>query len=114
MSSISKNLRTILDELNMTQTDFAESLNISFGYFNMLINGRKKSISQSLALLIEKMYGYSAVWLLENRVEKKAEPIKINNKQLTQIKELVNQLSPTEIQLVFQHIAYLEAEDKEK
>jgi plasmid maintenance system antidote protein VapI len=98
----------------MSQTDFAESLNISFGYFNMLINGRRKTISQSLALLIEKMYGYSAVWLLENRGEKQIEPMKKDNKQRAQINKLVNQLSPAEIKLVFQHIAYLETEDKKE
>jgi transcriptional regulator with XRE-family HTH domain len=100
--------------LNISQTDFAESLGISFGYLNMLINGRRKVISLTLALLIEKIYGYSAFWLLEGEGEKKLKPLANNNKLYTQTKELVSKLSLTEIQLVLQYIDQLEKEDEQE
>jgi hypothetical protein len=76
----------------------------------MLINGRRQSISPILALLIEKMYGYSSVWLIENLGDKKIKPMGKNGTLNAQIQELVNQLTSAEIKLVFEHISWLEAE----
>jgi plasmid maintenance system antidote protein VapI len=70
---ISDRLGSIVFELNISQKKFADTLGVSFTYINCLINGKRKNISQPLAFLIEKLYGYSAQWLLyeEKNVSKK-------------------------------------------
>jgi transcriptional regulator with XRE-family HTH domain len=83
----------------MSQKDFSESLGTSFGYINMVINGRRESISRQLALLIEEKYGYCADWILYNEGDKKYCPFKDPN-QYTELKAKMKILFPDEIQLV--------------
>jgi plasmid maintenance system antidote protein VapI len=61
---LSDRLRTIVCDLNISQTKFADTLGVSFTYINCLINGKRGNISQSLAILIQVVYGYSAQWIL--------------------------------------------------
>lgn len=49
-------LRKYLDRNGLTQTKFAESLDVSGVYFNKIVNG-KRTPSKKLALKIEQMTG---------------------------------------------------------
>jgi transcriptional regulator with XRE-family HTH domain len=111
MSKISDNLRTMLNELNMSQIDFAKSVGTSFGYFNMVFNSRRTSISRQLALLIEEKYGYSAEWLLHGEGDKKVYPYK-NKKMYRDIKTEINRLSTNEVDCLFEFIMSLEESEK--
>jgi transcriptional regulator with XRE-family HTH domain len=111
MSKVSDNLRTILGELNMSQIDFAKSVGTSFGYFNMVFNSRRTSISRQLALLIEEKYGYSADWLLHGEGDKKVHHYK-DKKMFRDIKTEISRLSSEELDCVFKFILSLEENDK--
>ena len=113
MSSVSDNLRTVLNELNMSQIDFSKSVGTSFGYLNMVINGRRASISRQLALLIEEKYEYSADWLLHNEGDKKINPFK-SQKRYKDMRTQINQLSYSEMEYLYKFVLSLEEEDKIK
>jgi transcriptional regulator with XRE-family HTH domain len=108
MSQISDNLRTILNELNMSQIDFAQSVGTTFVYINMVINGKRNSISRPLALLIEEKYGYSSEWILYNDGNKLLSPFLLDQKQYLELNRAIEQLSSNEINLVLEYIDYLE------
>ena len=57
-------IKVILSEKNLKQTEFANSLGISANYVNLLVNGKKNNLSETLAKLIEETYGYSSEWIL--------------------------------------------------
>jgi transcriptional regulator with XRE-family HTH domain len=105
------NLRTILNELNMSQIDFARSVGTSYGYLNMVINGRRTSISRQFALLIEEKYGYSADWLLQNEGDKKIFPFK-SHKRYKEMRTQINQLSYNEMKYLHKYILSLEERDE--
>jgi transcriptional regulator with XRE-family HTH domain len=111
MSKVSDNLRAMLNELNMSQVDFAKSVGTSFGYFNMVINGRRTSFSRQLALLIEEKYGYSADWLLYNEGDKKVKHFK-NKKMYREMKNEIDQLSSDELFCLNKFIMSLEENEK--
>jgi transcriptional regulator with XRE-family HTH domain len=101
----------MLGELNMSQIDFAESVGTSFGYFNMVFNSRRTSISRQLALLIEEKYGYSADWLLHGEGDKKVCPYK-NKKMYRDMKTEINRLSYDEFDCLLKFILSLEENEK--
>lgn len=72
--SLGERLRIILEERNIKQVDFARSLGVSANYINLLISGKRGSISDTLAKLIEETYGYSAQWVMTGNGEKIATP----------------------------------------
>jgi transcriptional regulator with XRE-family HTH domain len=111
MSGVSDNLRTVLSELNMSQIDFAKSVGTSFGYINMVINNRRTSISQQLALLIEEKYGYSAEWILHDEGDKKINTFK-NQKVYKEMPNQINQLSSEEVNHLSKYILSLEQKEK--
>jgi transcriptional regulator with XRE-family HTH domain len=113
MPGVSDNLRIILNELNMSQIDFAKSVGTSFGYLNMVINSRRTSISRQLALLIEEKYGYSADWLLHNLGDKKFSPFK-SQKGYREMRSQINLLSSEEVNRVFSYVLSLEEKEKNK
>jgi transcriptional regulator with XRE-family HTH domain len=112
MTPVSDNLRTILSELNMSQKDFAQSVGTTFVYINMVVNGKRNSISSQLALLIEEKYGYSANWLLHTKGTKKIYPF-TSLKRFTKLKNLVTRLSPAQMSALFGFILSLEEKDRE-
>ena len=57
-------IQFILDDLDMKQKDLAEAVKVSESYVSNLVNGNRPNISETLALLIEQTYGYSAQWVL--------------------------------------------------
>jgi transcriptional regulator with XRE-family HTH domain len=101
----------MLNELNMSQIDFAKSVGTSFGYLNMVVNSRRQSISRQLALLIEEKYGYSADWLLHNTGGKKVQPVK-NHDIYREMKSEIKQLSFDEFDCLSKFILSLEEMEK--
>jgi transcriptional regulator with XRE-family HTH domain len=97
----------------MSQIDFAKSVGTSFGYLNMVVNGRRTSVSQQLALLIEEKYGYSAEWLLYNEGEKKINPFK-NQKKYKTMRTQISLLSSEETERLFKYILSLEETEKKE
>lgn len=63
----------LLRELDLSQAAFARSLGVSANYIYLLTSGRKHTISEPLARLIEQIYGYPAVWLLSGQTSERAE-----------------------------------------
>jgi transcriptional regulator with XRE-family HTH domain len=61
--SISGRIALILNELELPQKAFAIRLGVSRNYINLVVNGKSTSISDTLMLLIEKKFGYSAKWI---------------------------------------------------
>ena len=57
-------IRRILHEQHIKQKDFAGDIKVTESYVSNLLNGKRRSISEALALLIEQVYGYSAQWVL--------------------------------------------------
>jgi transcriptional regulator with XRE-family HTH domain len=107
---ISDRLRTVVCDLDMSQTKFAETLGVSFTYINCLINGKRGNISQSLAILIQKLYGYSAQWLLYEEGDVLKRIIHRTLKTRPHLIMLLNTLTKEEIDLVMKHIEYIISE----
>jgi transcriptional regulator with XRE-family HTH domain len=106
-TELSDRLRTIVSDLNISQTKFANALGVSFTYINCLLNGKRGNISQSLAILIQCIYGYSAQWILfeEGSVLKKI--IQRTLKTRTRLISVLNTLTKEEIDMVIEHIEYV-------
>jgi hypothetical protein len=79
----------------------------------MVVNGRRNSISQQLALLIEEKYGYSADWILYDEGDKRSCPFK-THKMFVELKLNINQLSSDNMNTVFRFILSLEENDKKE
>lgn len=97
-------LRRMLAETKTRQRDFAKECGISENYVSLLVNGRKTTISETLARLIEKNYGYSANWLitgdglpfdeltsLRSQITRQLDTM--NRKELENVKDFVETLS---------------------
>ena len=104
---LSDRLRTIVCDLDISQTKFADTMGVSFTYINCLINGKRENLSQSLAILIQQIYGYSAQWLLyeEGSVLKKI--IRRTLKTRPQLINILNTFTKEEINMVLDHIEYI-------
>ncbi len=61
--TLAERIKLILRERHTKQVQFARALGISANYTNLLVNGKKDNISETLAKLIEETYGYSAQWV---------------------------------------------------
>jgi transcriptional regulator with XRE-family HTH domain len=104
---LSDRLRTIVCDLDISQTKFANTLGVSFTYINCLINGKRDNISQSLAILIQKLYGYSAQWLLYEEGDALKKIIHRTLKSRPRLIAVLNTLSKEEIDMVISHIDYV-------
>jgi plasmid maintenance system antidote protein VapI len=106
-TELSDRLRTIVSDLNISQTKFANTLGVSFTYINCLLNGKRWNISQSLAILIQCIYGYSAQWILfeEGNVLKKVIHRTLKNRP--RLIAVLNTLTKEEIDMVIDHIDYV-------
>ncbi|WP_286167064.1 helix-turn-helix transcriptional regulator [Clostridium sp. D33t1_170424_F3] len=74
MMTLGERIKTILSERNIKQVEFATALGVSANYINQLVNGKKTSISDTLAKLIEETYGFSAQWVMTGEGEKNLTP----------------------------------------
>jgi transcriptional regulator with XRE-family HTH domain len=70
--AVSDRVRIILQEKGLNQTKFAESIYATRGYISRLLKG-EIGISNSTAMLIEKIHGYTREWIL-NGTEPKMSP----------------------------------------
>jgi transcriptional regulator with XRE-family HTH domain len=106
-TELSDRLRMIVSDLNISQTKFANTLGVSFTYINCLLNGKRENISQSLAILIQYIYGYSARWILfeEGNVLKKI--IRRTLKTRPRLIAALNTFTREEIDMVIDHIEYV-------
>ena len=53
-------LQLILDERKLKQKDLASTIKVTESYVSNMLKGKRSNISESLAMLIEQTYGYSA------------------------------------------------------
>ena len=72
--TLGERIKVILSERNLKQVDFATTLGVSANYVNLLVNGKKDKISETLAKLIEETYGYSARWIMSGEGDKISTP----------------------------------------
>jgi plasmid maintenance system antidote protein VapI len=107
---LSDRLGAIVFELNISQKKFADSLGVSFTYIKCLINGKRGNLSQPLAFLIEKLYGYSAQWLLYEEGDVSKKIIQRTLKTRPHLITILNTLTTEEIDLVIKHIEYIISE----
>jgi transcriptional regulator with XRE-family HTH domain len=112
-ANISDNIRIILNELNISQQNFAESVGTTNIYISMIIGGKRKVISQRLALLIQEIYGYSAEWILHGKGEKRLCPFKSKDAD-KEMKACLKELAPEEIKCVYRYILFLEENENSK
>lgn len=68
--TLGQRIQCVLKEKNLKQVEFAKTLGISSNYVNLLVNGKKTNISDTLAKLIEETYGYSSQWIMEESGDK--------------------------------------------
>ena len=73
LETLAERIKWIVQERRMKQVDFAKSLGVSANYVYLLTSGRKTSISETLARLIESTYGYPAQWVLTGKWQGKDE-----------------------------------------
>lgn len=57
-------LQLVLDEQHLKQKEFASTIKVTESYVSNMLRGKRSNISESLAMLIEQTYGYSAQWIL--------------------------------------------------
>jgi len=62
-------LQLILDEQHLKQKDLANAIKVTESYVSNMLKGKRSNISESLAMLIEQTYGYSAQWILTGEGE---------------------------------------------
>lgn len=63
-------LQLILDEQHLKQKDLANTIKVTESYVSNMLKGKRSNISESLAMLIEQTYGYSAQWILTGEGER--------------------------------------------
>jgi transcriptional regulator with XRE-family HTH domain len=97
MTKVSGTIRTIIHELNVSQTAFAKSVGISTRYLAMLLSGERSSMSRPLALLIEQYFGYSADWILNGNGEKRPSPLKTDSQRYSHIKKMPKKRKNTDL-----------------
>jgi len=63
-------LQLLLNEKHIKQKDLANTIKVTESYVSNMLKGKRTNISDSLALLIEQAYGYSAQWILTGEGER--------------------------------------------
>lgn len=105
--TLGERIQTILKERQLKQVEFAKTLGISANYVNLLVNDKKKTISEPLAKLIEETYGYSAEWIAEGKDEKRKKISESANK--SEIIRRINKMSEEEIRATLAYVKTLES-----
>jgi transcriptional regulator with XRE-family HTH domain len=67
--SVSERIRIILEEKQLNQKQFAASIFVTGGYISRLLKG-EMGISNTTALLIERIHGYAKDWVLHGKEPK--------------------------------------------
>jgi transcriptional regulator with XRE-family HTH domain len=96
MSVISETLRTMLFELDISQTRFAKEIGVSRPYINFILHNKRCRMSPRIASVIQENFGYSVRWVLTGKGEKMIPRFDFT--------KAVAYLSPDELRLVSQYI----------
>lgn len=72
--TLGERIGEIITENKLTQVHFAKTIGVSPNYINQLVNGKKKTVSETLAKLIGSLYGYSEHWILTGEGDKRSVP----------------------------------------
>ena len=106
MTTLAQRIEYILRETGLKKIEFARALGISANYVSLLAAGKKAAISEPLARLIERTYGYRAVWLLTGE-----EPVRTRGSALRrEILDKVRQMDARELRAVAALVQTLEDE----
>ncbi|MGE4353941.1 MAG: helix-turn-helix domain-containing protein [Oscillospiraceae bacterium] len=109
--TLGQRIQTILRERKIKQVDFAKTLGISANYVNLIANDKKGNISNTLAMLIEETYGYSARWVLNGTGEK------LSSSDLTaeraEIFKKIQKMSDSEVKAILAFVNTLESINKQ-
>ncbi|BFH15019.1 helix-turn-helix domain-containing protein [Paenibacillus melissococcoides] len=62
-------IRKIINDQNLKQKDFAESIKVTESYVSNMLSGKRSVISEALASLIQEKFGYSMQWILTGEGE---------------------------------------------
>lgn len=63
-------IQLILHEQHMKQKDLAAAIKVTESYVSNMLKGKRRNISETLALLIQQLYGYSSQWVLTGEGER--------------------------------------------
>ncbi len=110
LETLASRIRWIITERQIKQADFARTLGVSANYIYLLTSGRKTSISETLARLIESTYGYPSEWVLTGERSKNTEAAYRDLKSDT-IQKL-NRMDDAELQAVAAFIRSLQETEK--
>lgn len=112
LKTLASRIRRIIRERQLKQTDFARSLGVSANYVYLLTSGKKTSISEPLARLIESTYGYPAGWVLTGEgLENTGTAYSVLKNDTIQ---KVNRMADAELQAVADFIRSLHETEKNK
>jgi transcriptional regulator with XRE-family HTH domain len=67
--ALSDRVRTIIDECGLKQKAFAKSINVTDSYISKVLRD-ESGMSNSTAMLIEQLYGYSKDWITTGKEPK--------------------------------------------
>ncbi|MDR1352939.1 MAG: helix-turn-helix domain-containing protein [Treponema sp.] len=109
--AVSDRIRIIMQEKGLNQTRFAESIYATKGYISRLLKG-EIGMSNSTAMLIEKVHGYTREWI-RNGIEPKLSSPDIKTLTPVQRKIIQEVESMTDDELFF-IATYIEALKKKK
>jgi transcriptional regulator with XRE-family HTH domain len=108
-------IRIILTETGMSQKAFAESLNVTASYISKVLH-TASGVSNTTAMVIEKLYGYTKDWLLNG-----TEPKKLSSDTQQQLSALqrkilfeIESMDTTELKLLEGFINSLKVYEEEK
>ena len=105
--TLAHRIRWLLDTCGLKQAEFARSLGISANYVYLLTSGRKETISEPLALLIEHVYGCPAEWV---RTGRRPDPPAADAALQADTIRRIGRLSDRELQAVADFLCTIEAE----
>ena len=107
-------IRTILQENNLKQNQFAQDIGVTNSYISKLLKSPDIRISQSLASLIEERYGYSAEWI-QSGAEPKLKQVS-KNRTLSELHQKalaeLEKMSDEQVKAVLAFINALEENEK--
>jgi transcriptional regulator with XRE-family HTH domain len=112
--ALSDRMREIIQESGLNQKEFAQSLNVTDSYISKLLRN-ESGMSNTTAMLIEKLYGYSKRWIVQGEGEKKDANMETKNLSPLQKKILIDieQMNVAELRALSAFIESLRVYQKE-